>query len=57
MSQNVDIGLRFCFMVCKKRNFEKNGKNHKSYPFFAIKQKRGPKFKKLRHASLDENVV
>ena len=38
VSQNFDIGLRFCFMLCRRLNFfKKNTKNHKSYPFFALK--------------------
>ena len=23
MSQNFDLGLSFCFMLCRRRNFEK----------------------------------
>ena len=34
MSQNFDIGLGASFMVCRRRDFEKN---HKSYPFLVIK--------------------
>ena len=39
MSQNFDIGLSLCFMVCITWNFEKYAKNPKSCPFFFIKQK------------------
>ena len=46
VSQNFDIGLSFYVMVCRIWNFgKKNAKNHKSYPFFAIKQKLEPKQK------------
>ena len=34
VSQNFDIGLGASFMVCRRRDFEKN---HKSYPFLVIK--------------------
>ena len=27
MSQNADIGLSFCFMLCRRRNFEKQNLN------------------------------
>ena len=54
MSQNFDIGLRFCFMVCRRRNFEKN---HKSYTFFIIKSELRPEQKNLNPASLDKNVL
>ena len=38
VSQNFDLGLSFCFMPYRKRNFErKYKKNHKSYRFFVIK--------------------
>ena len=38
VSQNFELGLSFCFMVCRSRNFEKkNTKIHKSYLFFTIK--------------------
>ena len=43
VSQNVDIGLGFCFILCRRLNFAKNTKNHKSYPFFALESKLGPK--------------
>ena len=37
VSQNFDLGLSFCFMVCRTKHFEKKKKNHKSYLFFTIK--------------------
>ena len=36
MSQNIDIGLRFCFILCRKMDFQKNS-------IFALKIKLGPK--------------
>ena len=36
VSQNVDIGLRFCLMVCKRMDFE-NKKSHKLRVFFCMK--------------------
>ena len=35
VSQNFDIGLSFCFILCSRLNLKK--KNHKSYQFFALK--------------------
>ena len=41
MSQNIDIGLRFCFMVCKRRDFEENHKKiTKVTRFWLYKNKR-----------------
>ena len=37
VSQNFELGLSSCFMICRRRNFEKNTKIHKSYAFFTIK--------------------
>ena len=38
VSRNLDLGLSFCFMLCRRRDFEKEIQtNHKSYPFFIIK--------------------
>ena len=38
MSQDSELGLSFCFMECRRRNFEKKEKKEKkSYPFFTIK--------------------
>ena len=45
VSQNFDIGLSFCFMLCRRWNFGKMTKNNKSLPFFVLKSKPGPKFK------------
>ena len=40
VSQNVDIGLSFCFMLCKRWNFEeKDGKKYQRFPVFAHKIK------------------
>ena len=36
MSQNVDSGLSFCFMLCGRRHFERK-KYKKSQKFFIIK--------------------
>ena len=34
LSQNCDIGLSLNFIACRSGGFKKN---HKSYPFFALK--------------------
>ena len=39
VSQNFDIGLSLNFIACRSGGFQKNTKNYKSYPFFALKQK------------------
>ena len=46
VSQNVDLGLSFCFMLCRRWNLKKkNGKKYQSFPFFVIQSKPGPKLK------------
>ena len=37
VSQNIYIGLSLDLMACRRGEFKKNTKNHKSYPFFALK--------------------
>ena len=39
LSQNLDLGFSFCFMLCRRWNFvkKKNTKKHKSYPDFVLK--------------------
>ena len=37
MSQNFDLGLSFCFMVCKRRDFEKDYKKSQKLPVFCHK--------------------
>ena len=37
VSQNFDLGLSSCFMLCRRWNFGKKYKNRKSYPFFITK--------------------
>ena len=32
MSQNFELGLSFCFMVCRRRNLGKNTKNSQKFP-------------------------
>ena len=39
ISQNVELGLSFCFMVCRRRNFEKEYKNSQKLPVFYHKVK------------------
>ena len=56
MSQNFDIWLSFCFVVCRRRNIGKYDKIHKSYLFFYHKIKTKAYTQNLRHASLDQNV-
>ena len=43
VSQNFDIGLSFCFIVCRRWQLGRKYKNLKSYPFFVIKLKLRPK--------------
>ena len=45
VSQNFDLGLSFCFMLCRRWNYEENGKKYQKFPFFVIKLKPGPKLK------------
>ena len=42
MSQHFDIGLSFCFIVCRIRNFEEKCNKSQKLPFFVIKQIPGP---------------
>ena len=37
VSQNVDLGLSFCFMVCRRRGFEKDYKKSQKLPGFCHK--------------------
>ena len=37
VSRNFDLGLSFCFMLCRRWNLGKNTKNRKGYPFFITK--------------------
>ena len=37
VSQNVDVGLSCCFILCRRSNFKRKYKNHKRYPIFALK--------------------
>ena len=39
VSQNFELGLSFCFMVCRRRNFEKKIKNSQKLPVFYHKIK------------------
>ena len=39
VSQNFELGLSFCFMVCRRRNFEKKLKNSQKLPVFYHKIK------------------
>ena len=52
MSQNVDIGLSFCVIVCRK-----NTKKTQKLPVFCHKIKTKAYTKNLRHPSLDQNVL
>ena len=36
VSQIFELGLGFCFMVYRRRNFERKYENSQSYPFFTI---------------------
>ena len=37
MSQNFDLGLSFGFMVCRRRDFEKDYKHSQKLPVFCHK--------------------
>ena len=39
VSQIFELGLSFCFMVCRRRNFEKKYKNSQKLPGFYHKIK------------------
>ena len=39
VSQNFELGLSFCFMVFRRRNFEKEYKNSQKLPVFYHKIK------------------
>ena len=39
VSQNVDIGFSFCFMLCRSSKFGKNGKTYQKFPVFGHKNK------------------
>ena len=39
LSQNFELGLSFCFMVCRRRNFERKYKNSQKLPVFYHKIK------------------
>ena len=43
VSQDFDIGLSFCFIVCRRRELGKMTETCKSYLFFVIKSKPEPK--------------
>ena len=45
VSQHFDLGLSFCFMPYRKRNFERKYKNSQKFPIFCHKKKLGPKQK------------
>ena len=34
LSQNFDLGLSFCFMLCRRRHFEKKYKKSQKLPVF-----------------------
>ena len=54
MSQFFDIGLSFCFIVCRRWKFKKK-KKKKVTRFLSQNKKLRPKQKNLRQASLDTN--
>ena len=39
VSQNFDIGLSFCFILCRRLNFEKTNKKSQKLPVFCSKIK------------------
>ena len=52
VSQNFELGLSFCFMVCRRRKY----KNSQKLPVFYHKIKTRTLTTNLRHASVDNNV-
>ena len=56
MSQNFELGLSFCFMVCRRRNFEKKIQKFTKVTLFYHKIKTRTLTTILRQASLDNNV-
>ena len=57
MSQNVDMGLSFCFIVCRRWKLGNKYKTLQKLPVFCHKIKTEAKIQKLRHASLGGNVL
>ena len=57
MSQNFDIELSFCFIVCRRWKLEKKYKKLQKFPVFCHKIKTKASTKNLRHASLDKIVL
>ena len=57
ISQNVDIGLSFCFIVSRRWKLEEKYNKSQKLPVFVIKLKLRPKQKNLKQSSLDENVL
>ena len=57
MSQNFDIDLSFCFIVCRRWKLGKKIKKNTKVTLFCHKMKTKALTKNLRHPSLDENVV
>ena len=56
MSQNVDIGHSFYFIVYRRWHFAKIWKKSEKLPVFCHKIKTKTLINKLRHPSLDEDV-
>ena len=56
MSQNLHIGLSFCFMLCRRWNFDNSDKKYQKFAVFGHKITTRALTKNLRHASLDRNV-
>ena len=56
MSQKFDIGLTFCFIVCRRWKLRKKYKKSQKLHVFCHKIKTKAYFKNPRHASPDPNV-
>ena len=57
MSQNFDIGLSFCFIVCRRWKLGKKIQKIQKLPVFCHKIKTKAYTINLRHPSLDKIVL
>ena len=57
MSQNFDIVLSLCFIVCRRWKLENKYKKSQKLPFFCHKIKTRTSTKILKHVTLDQNVL
>ena len=57
MSQNFDIGLSYCFILCSRSNFLKNYKKSQMLRVVCSKIKTRTKINNLRNPSINKNVL